>query len=287
MGSLAGGGQGPQLNRGHEEGSTEDHIVLKGGIANAGAVVRIGGTVRRPSSPQMNFVHSLMQHLRNEGCEVVPEPLGVDREGREVLAWIPGEAAADPWPDWAGDEDLLLSVAQTQQQLHSAAASYENPADAQWATTAGDYFPPGVSGSLLCHNDLSLTNVVVAGTTVAGVIDWDFAAPVDPLFDIMVTARHWIPFAPPEWRIEPLSESDATRRWTLFADAHELTRADRERVISLAPLFIEQAGRNISQLAKEAGHGSGYQALIDRGYLNSVADTLAWLARTDLQTPAR
>ncbi|KAG1648188.1 hypothetical protein GQR58_030035 [Nymphon striatum] len=144
-------------------------------------------------------------------------------------------------------------------QLHQAAASYGPQPSAQWATTAGDYFPSGSEGPLMCHNDFSITNTIVdpSAQSVVGVVDWDFAAPVDPLFDIMVTARHWLPLAPPQWRVPSLRDADVGSRLALFADAHGLSSAQRTELIALAAAFIEQAGRNIVALAAQAGPGLG------------------------------
>ncbi|KAG1648185.1 hypothetical protein GQR58_030035 [Nymphon striatum] len=156
-------------------------------------------------------------------------------------------------------EALLISVAERQKQLHQAAASYGPQPSAQWATTAGDYFPSGSEGPLMCHNDFSITNTIVdpSAQSVVGVVDWDFAAPVDPLFDIMVTARHWLPLAPPQWRVPSLRDADVGSRLALFADAHGLSSAQRTELIALAAAFIEQAGRNIVALAAQAGPGLG------------------------------
>lgn len=259
--------------------SEPQEIVLKGGIANAGAVTRVGDTVRRPAASNLETIHRLMTHLRQNGCDFVPEPIGVDDQGREMLAWIPGESAFEPWPDWLADTDLLQSVAEAQQRIHAAAESFEAPPDAEWAPAAGDYFPPGSAGTLVCHNDLSVTNVVVdpARSKVVGVIDWDFSRPVNRLFDIMITARHWVPFAPPSRRVPCLVESDASLRFSQFADAHGLSVDDRRTIIGLAAAFVGQAGGNIERLAAQAGPDSGYQALLDSGYLQTVAETVSWL----------
>lgn len=257
-------------------------VVLKGGIANAGAVVRIGDTVRRPAAPQVDHVHDFMRHLRAAQCQVVPEPLGFDDDGREILRWIPGDTAAAPWPGWVADEKLLVSLAEVQRLLHRSADGYAAAPDAPWATTAGNYFPPGANGTLMCHNDLNMTNVVVDQGQVVGVVDWDFAAPASPLFDIAVAARHWVPFAPPKSRIEPLRDADPVRRWTVFADAHGLNPQQRTEALSFVPRFIEQAGRNIANLAERDGPDSGYQTLLDSGYLTLVANTLEWMRRHEL-----
>lgn len=41
--------------------------VLAGGIANSGAVVRVGDTVRRPGGDNATLVHRLLAHLQDAG----------------------------------------------------------------------------------------------------------------------------------------------------------------------------------------------------------------------------
>ena len=50
----------------------------------------------------------------------------------------------------------------------------------------------------MCHNDLCVENVVVRDGVAVAFIDFDFAAPNDPLIDIAIAARHWVPFRDPD-----------------------------------------------------------------------------------------
>ena len=64
------------------------------------------------------------------------------------------------------------------------------PGTARTSTTSG-------SDALVCHNDLCVENVVVRDGRVVAFIDFDFAAPSDPLLDIAIAARHWVPMRDP------------------------------------------------------------------------------------------
>src|SRR6186997_2587828 len=57
-----------------------DIEVLDGGIANAGAVVRDGDHVLRPSSMHTPTIHAFLRFLRNEGFEAASLPIGVDAD---------------------------------------------------------------------------------------------------------------------------------------------------------------------------------------------------------------
>ena len=54
-------------------------VLLPGGLANRGAVVRIGDTVRRPQRRTSPSVHALLRHLETVGFDGAPRFLGVDQ----------------------------------------------------------------------------------------------------------------------------------------------------------------------------------------------------------------
>lgn len=68
--------------------------VLPGG--NLGGAVRVGDTVRRPPGPWTSTVQRLLGHLRDHGLTWVPEPLGVDEQGRDTVGSLPGVAPRYP-----------------------------------------------------------------------------------------------------------------------------------------------------------------------------------------------
>src|SRR3954454_9334545 len=86
-------------------------ILLIGGTANRGLVVRVGDTVRRPQRPTSPATHALLRHLAAVGFAGAPRFLGVDEQGREVLSYIPGTAVTPPYPSWSLTDAALTSVA--------------------------------------------------------------------------------------------------------------------------------------------------------------------------------
>ena len=93
-------------------------VPLHGGTTNAGLVTRVGDTVRRPLRPTSAATKALLDHLERVGFEAAPRYLGVDDAGREVLSFIPGQAAIAPYPDWALTDEALVSVAQLLRRYH-------------------------------------------------------------------------------------------------------------------------------------------------------------------------
>ena len=70
--------------------------VLAGG--NMTAVVRVGDTVRRGAGPWTPTIHAFMRHLRAAGFASIPEPLGIDDRGREIISLLPGAPATTRSP---------------------------------------------------------------------------------------------------------------------------------------------------------------------------------------------
>lgn len=161
---------------------------LDGG--NAGGAVRVGDTVRRVAGPWTPAVHALLAHLADRDFAGSPRPLGLDERGREVLTFLPGETVGStlPWPGWTHDAGTLVQVARWLRGYHNAVADFVPPAGARWRM-AGDWAP----GLVIGHNDAAPYNAVWRDGRLAGFIDWDFAGPVSPGWDLAYAAFSWVP----------------------------------------------------------------------------------------------
>src|SRR3954452_19224254 len=108
----------------------EREQTLTGG--NMTAVVRVGNTVRRTAGPWTPTVHAFLRHLRASGFDQVPEPLGVDPRGREILTLLPGAAATYPLAPYAWTDATLAAVAKTLRAFHDAGAGFLGTEGAVW-----------------------------------------------------------------------------------------------------------------------------------------------------------
>ena len=167
---------------------------LEGG--NAGGAVLVDGTVRRSTGPWTPAVHALLQHLEDEGFEGAPRVLGVDDRDREMLTFVPGltVGAAHPWPAWVHAEDALRQVGAWLHRYHDTVRGFVPPVDARWRIGTHPWRPGDVVG----HNDAAPYNAVWTTaahgpTRLIGFIDWDFAAPCSPVWDLAFTAFSWVP----------------------------------------------------------------------------------------------
>jgi hypothetical protein len=247
--------------------------ILAGGLGNEGRVVRSGDEVRRPAGPWTPAVHELLRHLESAGFSGAPRVLGL-AAGVERLGFLAGDVAVPPFPAWSASDDLLVSVAQLQRRLHEAVADFHPGPGAIW----GHQPPPReFAGALVCHNDICLENVVVTGGRAIAFIDFDFAHPVDRVWDVAIALRHWVPMRDPGDIDEHRAHVDPVARCRLFLAAHGLDARERERTLDALLSFLDRAVDYVRARA-EAGH-SGHAAEWNSGYRERNRRAHRWIGR--------
>ena len=209
---------------------------LHGGIANAGEVVRVGAHILRPSSPHSGSIHAFLRAVRQAGFEGASSPIGFDEDGRERLVFIDGEIPLAPYPDWSQSDTALASIARLLRELHDAARQFD-PQDLTWSDSLSD--PAG--GTLVCHNDVCLENVVFRNGIAVALIDFEFAAPGRPVYDVAHLVRLCVPIED-EFDQARLGWSPAERpaRLRLVADAYGLGRAGRAELLTAVDDAIDR-----------------------------------------------
>jgi hypothetical protein len=216
----------------------EEHQ-LAGGVANAGSVVRVGDHVLRPSNPHSGAVHAFLRALRAAGFAGASLPIGIDEDGRERLAFVEGEVPTPPYPDWAQSDAALASVAALMARFHRASRSFD-PAPYTWSTEMAD--PAG--GTVVCHNDVCLENVVFRNGRAVALLDFDFAAPGRSVYDVAAFARMCVPIDDDVnatrlgWR-----DPDRSARLRLVADVYGLDRDGRRELIDALDASIAAGGQ--------------------------------------------
>ncbi|HEX6247623.1 MAG TPA: NUDIX domain-containing protein [Nocardioidaceae bacterium] len=179
-----------------------DGTPLAGG--NVGTVVKVGHTVRRATGPWTPAVHALLGHLEARGMPGAPRVLGTDSRGREILSHLAGEIV-DVDHDVLSDA-RLASLVSWSRRLHELTADFHHPGP--WR------YPPLPDATVVAHNDLAPYNVCFAGDRVAGVFDWDLAAPSTPLRELGLLAWTGVPL------FRPVDPATAARRVRLVAETY-------------------------------------------------------------------
>ena len=245
-------------------------IPLAGGFTNAGLVMRVGGTVRRPWRPASPSTHRLLEHLERVGFDGSPRFLGRDGHGREVLSYIRGSAVFPPYPDWALTDDALVSVAELMRRYHDAAASFD-AAGHPWPQA----LPARFRGALVTHNDPNLDNVIFRDGRAVALIDFDLACPGTAVWDVACAARLWSPLREERDVPEPL-RGQALERLRLFADAYGLPARERARVVE-AMGYAHEWCYDIVRRAIDDGHPT-FVAIWSGGARLVANRTRRWLA---------
>jgi Phosphotransferase enzyme family len=200
-------------------------IPLLGGTANRGRVHRVRDTVRRPLRPTSASTHALLRHLEEVGFDGAPRVLGVDDDGREVLSYIPGEAVTAPAPGWGLTDAALHSVGQLLRRFHDAVAGFD-PGPYSWPDSP--YAPFDHGG--ITHNDPNLDNVVFRDGRAVALIDFDLAAPGDPIWDVAGAARMWAPLRLPADTTDERQHRELSRLRVLV-DAYGLPPERRTQLV--------------------------------------------------------
>jgi Phosphotransferase enzyme family len=256
---------------------SEDEVeeVLQGGVANAGAVVRIGDEVRRPANPHTATIHALLRHVRARGCDLVPEPLGVDDRDRDRLRFVRGDVAVPPFPAWSQTDAWLASTALAIRGLHDASVDFVAPAGASWSDELAD--TSGVH-EVICHNDVCPENVVCRDGLAVALLDFDFAAPGRRVHDLAAFACMCVPLA---------AEVDATmlgrgpldpfHRLRVVADGYGLD-PDRAPFVDAIAEWIERGGEFVLRHV-QAGEPAFIQMWEETGGMARYDRRRAWFVQ--------
>ena len=176
-------------------------VPLGGGRWTAG-VVRVGETVRRPA---VDFTGRLLVSLATQGFDGCPRFLGRDDAGRDVLSFVAGEVPAR-WRRFEGGQ--VAAAARLLRGMHDASRDL--------AAEVG-------GGEVVCHHDPGPNNAIFRDGLPVAFIDFDFAAPGDPLEDVAYLAWSWCISSRPD-REPPAAQAAQVR---LLSDAYGLTPAQR------------------------------------------------------------
>lgn len=240
---------------------------LTGG--NTSAVWRIGNTVHREAGPWTPQVQRLLHHLHARGVTCVPEPLGMDDAGREVVTYLPGTVGTSPLAALHRSDAVLATAARILRAMHDATT------DVAQVWTTGWRAPTRTPVEVICHGDFAPYNCVFVEDRLVGVFDFDFAHAGPRAWDVAYTLYRFVPLADAACTEGFGSPAEQARRLRLFCDVYGLT--DR---ISLLETVTARVQSMIDVLV--AGQANGDErsiASIAAGHLAVYQHDIAYIER--------
>jgi Ser/Thr protein kinase RdoA (MazF antagonist) len=164
-----------------------DEEVLTGGFVNT--VTRSGNVVFRSGGLWTESVQHVLRHLEAKGCSFAPKALGIDKRGRDMISFLPGESMWRPWKSHQRGGDALIQIANILKQVHDATRDLVFPDATVWRTGPAGKSPE----QIIRHGDLGPWNTLWDGNTLTGLIDWDFAEPGRAITDLAQLALYFVP----------------------------------------------------------------------------------------------
>ena len=238
---------------------------LQGGRENK--IGRVDNAVHRPAGPWTRSVHALLRHVRAVGFTAVPEPLGFDDAGKEIVTFLEGEVSNYPLSAAAASEEALVSAARLLRAYHEATSSFlaQNPESHTWL------LPSRTPVEVVCHGDFAPYDVVLNGRQAVGIIDFDTAHPGPRIWDIAYALYRWAPFTNQQNpdRLGDLATQISRAR--LFCDAYGFPAAQRHNLVDMMILRLETLV-NYMQAEAAKGNEAFMANLADGHHLLYLAD---------------
>ena len=229
--------------------------------------------MRRSTGPWTPAVHALLRHLEHAGFDGAPRVLGIDERGREVLTYVPGEVPHRARPQIVTDR-ALDEVGRLLRRFHDAVLNFKLPSGIRW-----HHKPIPGPKTLVCHNDLAPRNTVFRDGGPVAFLDWDYAHPAPPLWDVVHAAWQFVPLtdeagcARHGWPSPP----DRFRRLRTFCDAYGLTEEDRLGFVKFAVRRMVTTACGIEALA--AARKPAFERLVAAGIPMMIRMEQEWIER--------
>ena len=219
-----------------------DEEALTGG--NSTVVVRVGHTVRRIAGPWTASVQCLLSTLRDAGITEVPEHLGLDEQGREMLSFLPGEVPNYPLPAWIWNPSILDQAGALLKRIHDASVP-------MLATPSDWQLPAHQPVEAICHNDVAPYNMVFRDHRLVGLIDFDTASPGPRIWDLAYLAYRLVPLTgEPDADAPPPSDRAGRLNRLIAAYGADFAPSD---VLAMACVRLDDLARYTDGRAAETG----------------------------------
>jgi len=232
--------------------------------------VRCGDEVWRLRHQSATGPDALLRHFAEVGCPLTPRWLGPAADGaRDRYGFIEGTTGYPPYAEDIRSDRALVAVAEAVREVHDASVGLLAAApELTWAPAE-----TGAPVTVDCvgHGDLAPWNVVFRGQDVAGIIDWDTAAPSNRVWDLSYAAFQLVPLHADDglaawgWSARP----DKGARLRAFVAAYGLG-VTADDVLDALPLRLAGMAGYLAAAVRrgdpkyrvhaEEGHAAAYRA---------------------------
>ena len=233
--------------------------------------------VTRPAGEHTATVHAYLRHLRAQGLDCVPEPLGI-ADGVETLRFVEGADGGEGWYHQHTDQGLA-SAARLLRRIHDAGSGWTPPADAVWGAAA----LTGES-NVYCHGDPGPWNFIWHDNEAVALIDWDYLHPAPRLDDVAYALRWFAPLRSDEhaleWHHFPEGPDRAARVRTFIEaygdlSAFDVVGAVTERIRAVVALMCDLAERGVEPQRTWVADGAAERDLEEIAWIEEHRDELA------------
>ena len=232
------------------------------------------GVVLKTAGPWAPGVVALLRYLESVGFAGAPRVVGggYAPDGRLALTYVPGQS---PHPK-AWTDEAVGRIGELLRRLHTATGDFVPPAGTVWQHT----WLRDLDGHcrVIGHCDTGPWNIIGADGRPQAFIDWEFAGPVDPLWELAETT--WLNAQLHDDDIAELHKlpdaATRARHARAILDGYEIARRDRE---DFCDRLLEVAVH--SARAEVLSHGvtaESTAAVADDGY--PILWGIAWRARS-------
>lgn len=184
--------------------------------------------IYKPRRKWTESIHRYLKFLIDNGLGCVPQVLGFDSAENEMITFIHGECIhPNPWND-----EAIINVGKMLKELHSLSKSFI------WSDK--DIWQPwflhemGSTNKIISHCDFAPWNTITSGSNIVGLIDWEFAGPVDPLIELARVCWLFIQLYDTDvgQKIGLPSLEKRSNQLSLLIDSYELEKTKRSDLLA-------------------------------------------------------